>query len=53
MKKIETKLPINIKLLKRAELQKAIAEIITNPNETWKKLKRKKYMVPKPYFQNN
>jgi hypothetical protein len=34
MKKIETKIPKNIQLLKRAELQIAIAEIITNPNET-------------------
>ncbi len=47
------KLPKNIQLLKRAELQRAIAEIITNPNETWKNLKRERYMVPKSYFQNN
>jgi hypothetical protein len=53
MKKIKKKLPKNIKLLKTAELQRAIAEIITNPNKTWKKLKREKYMVPKSYFQNN
>jgi hypothetical protein len=53
MKKIERKLPKNIQLLKRAELQRAIAEIITNPNKTWKNLKREKNMVPKSYFQNN
>jgi hypothetical protein len=34
MKKIERKLPKNIQLLKRAELQRAITEIITNPNKT-------------------
>jgi hypothetical protein len=34
MKKIERKLPKNIQLLKRAKIQRAIAEIITNPNET-------------------
>jgi hypothetical protein len=53
MKKNERKLPKNIQLLKRAELQRAIAEIITNPNKTWKNLKRERYMVPKSYFQNN
>jgi hypothetical protein len=35
------------------ELKQAIAEIIINPNETWKKLKRKKYMAERSYFQNN
>jgi hypothetical protein len=35
------------------DLQTAIATIITNPNETWKNLKREKYMAPKSYFQNN
>ncbi len=53
MKKIERKLPKNIQLLKRVELQRAIAEIITNPNKTWKNLKRERYMVPKSYFQIN
>jgi hypothetical protein len=53
MKKIGRKLPKNIHLFKRAELQRAITEIITNPNETWKNLKRERYMVPKSYFQIN
>ena len=53
MKKIERKLSKNIQLLKRAKLQRAIAEIITNSNKTWKNLKREKYIVPKSYFQNN
>jgi hypothetical protein len=53
MKKIERKLPKNIQLLNRVELQRVIAEIITNPNETWKNLKREWYMVLKSYFQNN
>ncbi len=33
------------------DLQTAIAIILTNPNETWKNLKREKYMVPKSCFQ--
>jgi hypothetical protein len=53
VKKIARKLPKNIQLLKRAKLQRVIAETITNPNKTWKNLKRKRYMVPKSYFQNN
>ena len=46
------KLPENIQLLKQADLQRAIAEIIINPNNTWKNLKRERCMVPKSYFQN-
>jgi hypothetical protein len=53
MKKIERKLTKNIQLLKWMELQRAISEIITCPNETWMNLKRERYMVPKSYFQNN
>jgi hypothetical protein len=53
MKKIERKLPKNIKPFKLVEIQRATTEIITNPNETWKNLKRERYMVPKSYFQNN
>jgi hypothetical protein len=53
MKKIERKLPKNIQLLKKAELQRAIAEIITNLNKTWKNLKKERNMVQKSYFQNN
>ncbi len=40
MRKIKRKLPKNIELLKMAELKRAIAEIITNPNKTWKNIKR-------------
>jgi hypothetical protein len=47
MKKIERKLPKSIQLLKRVELQRAISEIITNPNKTCMNLKRERYMVPK------
>ena len=53
MIKIERKLVKNIEQIKRLELQPAIASIITNPNEKWKKLKGEKYMVPRSYFQNN
>jgi hypothetical protein len=49
--KIERRLPKNIKRMRRVDLQTAIATIITNPNETWKNLKREKYMVPNSYFQ--
>jgi hypothetical protein len=47
------KLPKNIQLLKRVDLKRAITEMITNPNKTWKNLKRERCMVPKSYFQNN
>jgi len=50
LNKIEKKLPKNIKRMKRVDLQTAIARIITNPNETWRNLKRDKYMVPKSHF---
>jgi hypothetical protein len=40
MRKIKQKLPKNINLLKTAELERAIAEIITNPNKTWKNIKK-------------
>ncbi len=43
MRKIEQKLPKNIKFLKMDELKRAIAEIITNPNETWKNIKKERY----------
>jgi hypothetical protein len=42
MKKIERKLPKNIKLLKQVELQRAIAEIITNPNKNLEEPKKRK-----------
>ena len=53
LKKIERKLHKNIKRMKKVDLQTAIATIITNPNEKWKKLKSEKYRVPKSYFQNS
>jgi hypothetical protein len=40
LKKIERRLPKKIKRTKKVDLQTAIATIITNPNETWKNLKR-------------
>jgi hypothetical protein len=33
------------------DLKQAIAEIITNPNENWKNLKREKYITEKSYIQ--
>ncbi len=44
-------MPKKLSLLKHVELKQAIAEIITNPNKDWKKLKREKYMTEKSYFQ--
>jgi hypothetical protein len=44
-------MPKKLSLLKHVDLKQAIAEIITNPNKNWKKLKREKYMTEKPYFQ--
>ncbi len=35
------------------DLQKEIATMITNPNETWKRIRGEKYMVPRSYFQND
>ena len=40
LKKIKRRLPKKIKRTKKVDLQTAIATIITNPNETWKNLKR-------------
>jgi hypothetical protein len=31
------------------DLQKAIATMITDPNETWKRIRGEKYMVPRSY----
>jgi hypothetical protein len=44
-------MPEKQSLLEHLHLKQSIAEIITNPNENWKKLKRKKYMTEKTYFQ--
>ena len=51
MKKIERKLPKQIDNLTKIDLQNAVATIITNPNESWKNLRTKNYLVPKSYFQ--
>jgi hypothetical protein len=48
--KIERKMPKQISLLEHVHLKQSIAEIITNPNKNWKKLKREKYMTEKSYF---
>jgi hypothetical protein len=37
--------------MKNVDLRQAIAEIITNPNKNWKKLKWEKYITEKSYFQ--
>jgi hypothetical protein len=44
-------MPKKISLLEHVDLKQAIAEIITNPNKNWKKIKREKYMTEKSYFQ--
>jgi hypothetical protein len=44
-------MPKKLSLLEHVDLKQAIAEIITNPNENWKKLKREKYITEKSYFQ--
>ena len=53
MKKIKKKIPNNIQQMEDLDLQKAIATMITDPNETWKRIRGEKYMVPRSYFQNN
>jgi hypothetical protein len=37
--------------LENVDLKQAIAELITNPNKNWNKLKREKFMTKKSYFQ--
>ncbi len=44
-------MPNKLSLLEHLDLKQAIAEIITNPNENWKKLKREQYVTEKSYFQ--
>jgi hypothetical protein len=44
-------MPKKLRLLENVNLKQAIAEIITNSNENWKKLKREKYITEKSYFQ--
>ena len=53
MKKIKKKIPKNIQQMEDLDLQKAIATMITKPNETWKRIRGEKYMVPRSYFQND
>jgi hypothetical protein len=48
---IKKKIPQKLNLLEHVDLKQAIAEIITNPNKNWKKLKREIYMTEKSYFQ--
>jgi hypothetical protein len=48
--KIKKKMPKILSLMENVDLKEAIAEIITNPNKNWKKLKREKYMTEKSYF---
>jgi hypothetical protein len=37
--------------MENVDLKQATAEIITNPNKNWNKLKREKNMTEKSYFQ--
>jgi hypothetical protein len=39
MKTIKKKIPKNIQQMEDLDLQKAIATMITNPNETWKRIR--------------
>ena len=50
MQKIECNLPKKIECLKKMDLQNAITTMITKPNKSWNKLRRKNYLVPKSYF---
>jgi len=50
MQKIECNLPKKIECLTKMDLQNAITTMITKPNKSWNKLRRKKYLVPKSYF---
>lgn len=38
------------KRFSQAKLQNCIAQMITDPNDTWLQLKREKYLTPKTYF---
>jgi hypothetical protein len=49
--KIEKKMPQKLSLLEHVDIKQATAEIITNPNKNWKKLKREKFITKKSYFQ--
>ena len=51
IKKIKKKMPNRLKQLEQVNLNQAIAEIITNPNQKWKNLKREKYMTDRNYIQ--
>jgi hypothetical protein len=53
MKNIKKKIPKNIQQMEDLDLQKAIATMITDPNETWKRIRGEKYMVPRSYFQDD
>jgi hypothetical protein len=44
-------MPKKLSLLEHVHLKQSIAEIITNPNENWKKLKKEKYMTEISFFQ--
>ncbi len=44
-------MPKKLSLLENVDLKQAIAEIITNPNKNWKKIKMEKYMTEKSYFK--
>ncbi len=44
-------MPKKLSLLEHVHLKQSIVEIITNPNENWKKLKKEKGMTEKSYFQ--
>ncbi len=44
-------MPKKPRLLENVDLKQAIAEIITNPNENWEKLKKETYMTEKSYYQ--
>ncbi len=47
------KIPNNIQQMEDLDLHKAIATMITEPNEKWKRIRGEKNMVPRSYFQND
>ena len=51
IKKIKKKTPNKLTRLEQVNLNQAIAEIITNPNQKWKNLKREKYMTDRNYIK--
>ena len=50
LKKIEKKIHKKIPQIEQSDLNMSIVDIITNPNENWRKLKHQKYTTEKSFF---